>query len=360
MKTAYLDRRWVIDNGKPWEGFATAFRPPGRGSVAAAGTLRAAAEDFLVEEDLGFAPDGDGEHELLQIRKSNLNTLDVARVLARCAGLPVRDIGYCGLKDRRAVATQWFSAHVPAGTDWTSCNSDRMRILATHRHRRKLRRGTHRGNRFRIIVRDLTVEREMLVQSLSMLRRRGAPNYYGEQRFGRNARNLANADAMFAGAMTVRDRHVRGLYISAARSWLFNCVLSERVKNGTWLQLLPGDVASLDGSGSFFAVTEPDPELKRRLEAGDIHPSGPLWGAGEPPTQAGARELEETVLEDFAPWKQALIRLGMRHERRALRMIVGELDWELNAQQLVLSFELKRGGFATSVLRECIDYFSAH
>ncbi|MDH4261284.1 MAG: tRNA pseudouridine(13) synthase TruD, partial [Gammaproteobacteria bacterium] len=60
----------------------------------AAGLIRTDPEDFLVEERLGFQPDGGTGHYLLLVEKRNANTLYVARCLARLAGLPPGDIGF--------------------------------------------------------------------------------------------------------------------------------------------------------------------------------------------------------------------------------------------------------------------------
>ena len=73
------------------------------------GEIRRKPEDFRVSEELGFSPDGDGEHLLLRIRKTGRNTTWVASYLARQAGVPARDIGFSGMKDRHAVTEQWYS-----------------------------------------------------------------------------------------------------------------------------------------------------------------------------------------------------------------------------------------------------------
>src|SRR5580698_11076953 len=91
-----------------WRQLALAA-PRAGGEPQATGRLRAVPEDFVVEEALGFAPDGDGAHLLLKVRKRNANTGWVAQELARGLGFHVRDIGFAGQKDRRAVAVQWFS-----------------------------------------------------------------------------------------------------------------------------------------------------------------------------------------------------------------------------------------------------------
>jgi tRNA pseudouridine13 synthase len=120
------------------------------------GVLRATPEDFVVEEDLGFAPDGEGSHLLLKVRKRNANTGWVAQELARGLGCQVRDIGFAGLKDRRAVAIQWFSlpATPRALAAAPGFENPEFAVLEVHRHRRKLPRGALAGNSFIIRIRS--------------------------------------------------------------------------------------------------------------------------------------------------------------------------------------------------------------
>lgn len=208
--------------------------------------LRACPEDFRVDEILGFDPDGEGEHLLLKIQKRNQNTADVARTLARHAGVKIRDVGYGGLKDRNAVTTQWFSVWLPgkADPDWSAIAGEHLKILDSQRHHRKLQRGALRGNRFVIVLRDVAFPQQLdagaLEQQLAVIKQQGVPNYFGEQRFGREGRNLASATAMFDG-VRIKDKHLRSLYLSAARSFLFNEVLAARITAANWNQVLPGE-----------------------------------------------------------------------------------------------------------------------
>jgi len=352
-----LRRTWVLGDHSPWR--ALAHAAPAADADLTRGVLRSALEDFVVEEILGFVPDGGGEHVLLQISKCGLNTVDVARQLARIAQVPLRDVGYCGLKDRNAQAIQWFSVRAAANVQWARCESDELQVLSVQRHQRKLRRGSHRANRFKITVRHLDSKHGALEERLHWIKATGVPNYFGEQRFGRQAGNLTAADKLFARDLTVRDRHRRGLYLSAARSWLFNCVLSQRVGMENWNSLLEGDVAGLDGSNSIFPVQQLDAELARRAGEGDLHPTGPLWGRGELQTGGEPLAIERQAVADFVLWCKGLEELGMRQERRALRLRVPDLHWRISNTTLVLEFTLRRGGFATSVLRECVDYQTA-
>lgn len=312
--------------------------------------------DFQLSERLGFGLSGDGEHDFLQIEKEGANTSWVASGLARFAAIAVSDVGFAGLKDRHAVATQWFSVRRPAGhrADWLKLDLEGVRVLQVDRHRRKLRRGAHSGNDFRIALRNLTETGGGLRERLMEVRDGGVPNYFGEQRFGHDGGNLALARDLFAGQRLSRGK--RSIALSAARSFLFNQILQERVRNGTWNTLLAGDCASLDGSGSFFSIAGIDSELERRSDELDIHPSGALWGAGDLQTAAKVAESEETVVDRFPEFMQGLVNKRVQQARRALRLAVRSFTWERDGDTMWLRFFLTRGGFATAVLREIANY----
>ena len=324
-------------------------------SLPVAGLVRHHPEDFVVDEVLGFSLGGEGEHVWLQVQKCGVNTQEVAREIARRVGVPVREVGYSGLKDRNAVATQWFSVQISElkEPDWDAVNSNALRILQSVRHHRKLRRGTHRQNRFRIVIRDVHEPASDLLERLEQIRRLGVPNYFGPQRFGHDGNNLRGADRLFAGSFQPK-RMKRGLYLSAARSWMFNQVLSERVVNGSWNRLLPGDMAMLDGTRSVFQVSVVDAKLMERVESGDVHPTGPLAGRGASTVGDQVETLETGVLAEFQDWCEGLVRAGLRYERRTLRLWVPDLTWSASAPDAwTLEFTLPQGQFATAVLREC-------
>ncbi len=317
--------------------------------------LRQAPEDFQVEEVLNFSPSGEGQHVLVLIRKRNANTEWVARQLAQHAGVDRKAVGYAGLKDRRAVTEQWFSVDLAGARepDWSPLDSDEITVLRYGRHHRKLRQGAVQSNRFRITLRALRGERQSIEQALQRVTSRGVPNYFGEQRFGRN--NLQQAAAMLLQGRRVRDRFKRAIYLSAARSLLFNQVLARRVMDGSWDRALAGDVMMLAGSHSIFSCPEPDEAITRRLAEGDIHPTGPLWGSGNTSCQAEAAALEEAALATEAPWCRALEAAGLKHQRRALRVIPQQLQWHFSDDDsLTLTFSLPSGCYATSVLREVV------
>jgi len=342
--------------GPPWRRLSQL--PYAFGGPAGRGVIRATAEDFQVDELLGFTPDGEGEHLLLQIRKRHTNTLWLARQLARVAGIPARDVGYAGLKDRHAVTTQWFSIHLAgrAEPDWSPLLSGQIELLSRQRHRRKLRTGALLGNRFHLWVRALQADPRQLLARLEQLRRRGLPNYFGEQRFGHDYANLQQAQALFERRLGRIERRQRGLYISAARSQLFNQVLGARIEQASWERPLTGDQMLVTGSRSQFPAGQPEPLLQRRCRGLEIHPSGPLWGRGRPLVSGEALALEEAALRPFGAWRDGLEHVGLQQQRRALRVLPGELSWDLSqAGSLGLEFTLPAGSYATVLLRELLE-----
>jgi len=332
--------------------------PQAFGAIGASGVIRSCPEDFFVEEIPPCEPDGEGEHVLLKIEKRGDNTEWVARQLARFADVPMRDVSYAGLKDRHAVTQQWFSIRLAGKPepDWQVLTTENLKILDSARHRRKLRRGALRGNRFVIRVRELKGDRGQLESQLRQIQQQGIPNYFGEQRFGHNGDNLKSAQLLFSGDLGRVSRQRRGLYISAARSLLFNQVLAKRVELGNWNQILLGERVALQGSRSSFHAEVVDAELQTRLDEMDIHPTGPLWGRGESGVTTQAAGIELEVLADFADWQLGLEHCGAEMERRALRAPVQEMTWELTSDQMVVGFTLPKGSYATVLLRECLDY----
>jgi tRNA pseudouridine13 synthase len=331
-----------------------ALEPPRvHGEPLGAGQLRTRPEDFLVEEHLGFAPAGAGQHVLLRVRKRDANTQWVARELARVCGCRPADVGYAGLKDRRAVAVQWFT--VPRSRlspgEWALVHGGEFEVLEAHPHSRKLPRGALAGNGFVIRVRATDVADEPLASRLAAIGSRGVPNYFGPQRFGRDAGNLQR----ISGGLRALKSLERGFVLSAARSLLFNAVLAERLGDGSWEHLEPGDLACLDGRASHFPVAAVDETLAARCTRLDIHPTGPLWGSGPPPSAGRVLELERRIAAGFPDACELVVAAGMEQERRSLRLAVRELRWRRDPDAtdcIILEFRLSRGAYATAVLRE--------
>lgn len=296
-------------------------------------SFKSIPEDFVVEERLGFLPSGDGEHIYVLLTKRGENTQWVADRLAEFLCIKRRDIGFSGMKDRVAVSTQWFSAHLPRerkDIDWScfakEANVD-VQILETCRHDKKLRRGVHQANRFCVRLKHVSGF-DMLTKRLEKVRSGGVPNYFGEQRFGRLGANLDVAFRWFSTAKPP-PRTKRGIIISAARSYVFNIVLSRRVADGTWSAHLIGDV----------------------LDEHEL-PTGPLWGRGRSATESDALRLENEALKDLSVWCDGLEHVGLQQERRSLVLRPHDMSWQIEDDEIVVQFELGAGQFATSVLRE--------
>jgi tRNA pseudouridine13 synthase len=318
------------------------------------GHIRQTASDFQVTEILEYELSGDGEHDYLWIEKQDTNTAWVAENLAKHAAIRDSDVGYAGRKDRNAVTRQWFSVRRPSGdgTDWNAFELSGVQILEQARHNRKLRRGAHSGNKFRIAIRGVDAPAQAVNERLALAREYGVPNYFGEQRFGRDGNNLQLASDLFAGRKLRRNK--RSFALSAARSYLFNHIVQYRVLDGTWNQLIQGECACLDGTNSIFAIDQIDHELQKRCVEMDIHPGGALWGRGESPCGEAVKALENSATESCDEFRRGLESQADR-SRRALRLVVRNLEWGIENQTVWMEFGLTNGGFATAVLREIVN-----
>lgn len=304
--------------------------PYAYGQPEATANFRVEPEDFQVDENLGFHPIGEGEHVYLHVWKRGENTAWVAERIAELAQVQVMDVGYCGRKDRHAVTTQWFSIYLPKKElepDWAALNSESIKILSVSRHQHKLRRGDHETNRFIIRLRDFVVaDKSAFEQKVANVLAQGVPNYYGEQRFGRNGNNLPEAHAILVDGKRIRDKQKRGLMLSAARSYLFNQVLAARVLANNWQILLQGEPES--------------------------YPTAPLWGRGRSAASGDALLIENAVMEAWADWRDGLEHAGLSQERRALVLKPEAASWRWIESDLEISFTLGSGEFATTILRE--------
>jgi tRNA pseudouridine13 synthase len=328
--------------------------PYAYGGPVATGVLKTQAQDFCVEEQIAYPLSGAGEHVWLWVEKQGENTDWVAQQLAKWAGIRLRDVGYAGLKDRHGITRQWFSLYLPgqASPLPETFGLSSVRILEITRHQRKLQTGGLSGNRFILTLRDVAGERTAIEQRLQHIASQGVPNYFGEQRFGRNEYNLVMAQRLFDGELTRLRPAQRGLYISAARSFLFNQLLAQRVAQHTWNQALPGDVFQLEGSDKWF-VDDGSAQLSERVRIGDIHPTTALVGAGALPSVAAVAQAEQALLDEHASWCQALADLGLSQERRALRVLAQAMRWQWLADDVLeVAFTLRPGRYATVVLRE--------
>ncbi len=334
--------------------------PRAYGAAVLSARFRVSPEDFLVEEIASFEPSGEGEHLLLTVEKRGMNTAFAAKRLAAWAGIAEMGIGYAGMKDRQAVTRQRFSVHLPKriAPDLQLLDDPDLRVLTHAWHNRKLARGGLAGNRFVLLLRGVRGDKDAIARRLEQIGREGIANYFGEQRFGRDSDNVEAARRMFAGARVRREQ--RSIYLSAARSEMFNAVLATRIAEGNWNVGVDGEVWMLDGTQSVFGPEPATAETLARLERQDIHPTGPLWGIGELRSTGAVRAIEETAVQPFTDLRAGLEQAGLKQERRSLRVRVADLQWQWSdADSLQLQFRLGPGSYATEVLAELGDVVAA-
>jgi len=331
------------------------------GKPESTGILRSQISDFKVFEQLPFVPCGEGEHLFVHIRKTGANTIFVARELAKYFNVKEQLVSYAGLKDRFAVTEQWFGVHVPGKQEYNLDDLviEGVEVLSFNRHNKKLRTGALTGNRFELILRDVTAIKA-LTERWQNIVEQGVPNYFGEQRFGIDGGNIERALGLFSG-QKVKDKKKRGIYLSAARSHIFNGVINERINQQCFDQVAVGDVLMLAGTQSVFHLDEIDETIKQRFIDKDVDITAPMWGAGQLMTSEGPLTLEQDVAQKNDEFCQGLPRFGLKQERRRIRLNISDTDIELmpgqeSSNAVKISFFLPAGCYATTVLRELLTY----
>jgi tRNA pseudouridine13 synthase len=322
------------------------------------GLLKANPEDFLVVEDLGFSPDGEGEHLLVRILKNGCNTRFVADALAKFLKVHAREVSFAGQKDKHAVTEQWICIRLPGKEmpDLSKFELEGCKVLEYARHKRKLRLGALKGNAFTIVLREVS-NRADAETRLQAIADKGVPNYFGAQRFGIGGSNLQGALRWAQSDAPVRDRNKRSFWLSAARSALFNQLVSERLKKPDFNQVVDGDALQLAGRGSWFVATdEEQSELQSRVDNRDLMITASLPGSGEWGTQRAALDFEQQTLADETLLQTLLLREKVEAARRAMLLYPQQLSWNWWDDVTVeVRFWLPAGSFATSVVRELIN-----
>ena len=347
------------------------------------GVYKVLPEDFIVEEQIAYELSGEGEHLWCWVQKRSENTDWVLQQLAKWAGVSPSKVGVAGQKDRHAVTRQWFSIQLPGldNPEISDFKVDNLKLLKVIRHQRKLQTGGLSGNRFTLTIRDLQGGEdliEVLQQRLEKIKSQGVPNYFGEQRFGIHGRNIKQGVKLLAGELPKVKRNQKSMYLSAIRSWMFNALLSERIQQKNWNQLLKGDALQLEGSNKWF-LEDGSEDLSDRIKALDLHPTGPLCGKGDLPTKSEALSIESEVASQYTDWIEGLDSYGVNQDRRALRVLPLDLEWQwqVSASEdevaltqafdklsrgldwqthpvLKISFSLRSGSYATMVMRELL------
>ena len=316
--------------------------------------LKAECADFVVKEQLGYDMSGDGEFVAVKVRKTDCNTLFVGEQLAKFAGIFARNMSYAGLKDRKAVTEQWFSLQMPGQPtpDFSQFSLEGVEILDVTRHQRKIRIGSLQGNHFEILLRNAEETDELKVR-LGFLAKNGFPNYFTEQRFGRDGNNLTQALRWANGEIKVKDRNKRSFYLSAARSEIFNLIVSKRMELNLAQQILVGDVLQLNGSHSWFVVNESEDlaQLQQRLAQQDVLLTAPLIGEEE----KSAVDFEHEIFAQHQALFALMRQERMKAARRPILMQPQQFQWQFEPNGLRLQFDLPAGSYATALIRELVN-----
>lgn len=332
--------------------------PRAYGMPNSTATFKSLPEDFQVNELFEGQFSGEGEHIVLKIEKRGLTTEEVVKSLARLINKPVKLISHAGLKDKQALTTQWLSVHAPGeiidGIE--TLEAPGWRILECTRHNKKLKPGFLSGNHFIITLRNVSDEND-LIHRIEQIKFKGVPNYFGEQRFGRDGGNLIKAEEILVQGRKVKDRFLKGMYFSAARSWLYNLILSRRVKESSWNLPLLGDVIQLVGSNSIFVNDKSmDEQLLQRIGEKDVSPASPLPGRSKNLVKGTALQIINEVYEEWSAWLDGLEKNGLEEAWRANILYAEQIEYRINQGTVELSFVLPAGAYATVVLRELVQY----
>ncbi len=327
------------------------------GKPTAKGKIKAKTEHFKVVENLGYEFSGSGEHLMVFIRKTGENTSFVANELAKACGVKSKDVSWAGLKDRHAVTEQWLSVHLPSGEYPNLAlfqqKHPSVEILSMTRHNKKLRPGDLAGNGFEVTLSEVT-DVEEVVKRLEVVAQQGVPNYFGNQRFGKDGNNLTEARRWGRDNVRTRNQNQRSMYLSTARSWIFNQIVSSRIEKGCFEHFIEGDIALYNGEQQLIDAKNIG-EYNERLSQDKAQVSAALAGDNALPTQAHALAIEQEFLDSEEDLMKLIRGNRMRHDRRAIALKPQGLSWEVDNDSITLTFSLDAGSFATSIVRELIE-----
>jgi tRNA pseudouridine13 synthase len=330
------------------------------------GRLKVEPEDFAVDELPAYSPSGSGEHLYLWIEKRDVAAEVLLKHVARALDIDSRDIGSAGMKDRRAITRQWVSVPARAEDRVATIDTDQIRVLSQARHGNKLRTGHLTGNQFSILVRDVKTADgpaaiaevvAALAPDVDTIRQQGFPNFYGDQRFGREGDTLRLGQDLLAGRKTPRDipysrrRFLLKLALSAVQSDLFNQALTERIGDRLLHTVLPGDVMEVTASGGKFVVEDAATE-QSRITAGETAITGPLFGPKMKSPTGVVAERERRLLDRAELAPEAFANFGdlLSGSRRLYVIRPSGLTMAADPQGVRLEFTLPAGVYATTLV----------
>ncbi|MCB9894203.1 MAG: tRNA pseudouridine(13) synthase TruD [Planctomycetes bacterium] len=383
---------------------------------ACPGTIKSVNEDFRVFEVPLYDFSGSGDHTLVHVEKAGISTFEAIRRICRELKFNERDVGFAGLKDARGVTRQWLSFEHTNPENFLALNIPKLKVLEVTRHGNKLKRGHLAANRFEVVLRDVDPANVPHARAtLDLLAKRGVPNWYDTQRFGRRGENPAAGIAILRGDLEAYFKAVLGtpegetdtetraareayeageieqalqlwprranqeraalnavlrdgatwkalkklpqklklLQVSSVQSLLFNRVLDARFDE--FDRVWEGDICRL-ANGADFAVEDPTAE-QPRCDALEISPTGPIYGHKARLASGRAGELEQRILADagLSPEMWDIGRgLSQKGDRRPFRFVASETAAQYDQAESALSlrFTLPKGCYATVLLKE--------
>ena len=326
--------------------------------LSTGGVIKEVCEHFKVDEIPLYEPSGTGQHIYLLIKKINLNTADIERSLCKLFDISDKDIGYAGLKDKKAITTQWFSlslgatANIHEVQEKIENNIEGIKVLQASKHLNKLKTGHLIGNRFTITVSGVNnTALENAVKLVEIISKHGLPNFYGPQRFGAKGDNAIHGKELITGKKKVKKHWLKKIFLSAYQSELFNKWLTYRIADGLFNELIPGDLLqNLDGGRTFPLDEERNhrEEFKQNL----ITYTGPIFGTKVTGPTLLAKEREDKVFSTEEISEDDLKSVKLQGTRRSAKVFPVDMKVEQGQEGIILSFSMPAGSYATVVLRE--------
>lgn len=307
-----------------------------------------------------YEPAGNGSHVFVRVRKTGWSTPACIRTMAKNLNVDPDAFGHAGMKDRHAVTIQTLSfpwpehEPLPAPSD---IETEGIEVLHLERNPQKLRVGHLIGNRFAIVLRDITgTTTDNIGEALERVRREGVPNAFGPQRFGRDGDNPERTLSWLRGTIRgPRDRRTQKLLLSSVQSMLFDQLLARRVAEETWNTVVAGDLVKTVDRGGLFLTEDPQVDAERAL-AGEVSATGPIFGPRMRWPEGEPARWEREVLEQMLGGEKALSGLEKvgAGSRRSLRILPKDLEFQFSKGESSISLEvtmgLAKGAYATTVL----------
>ncbi|ATH07444.1 hypothetical protein BIY24_05655 [Halobacteriovorax marinus] len=325
------------------------------------GEIKESAEDFIVEEIPLYLPSGEGQHIYLLIRKRELTTADIERELTSIFNISDKDIGYAGLKDKKAITTQWFSLSLGANYPIDEIKNlieeriEGVEVLELGRHSNKLKIGHLKGNKFTLKISN-TISSPLSISNkiIQELKQQGIPNFYGSQRFGSKGDNALIGKEVLLGKKKVKKRWLGKMYLSAYQSKLFNEWLSHRVQAGDFSTILEGDLLQNIEGGRTFQINDFNQSVEE-FNNFIISYTGPIFGNKALSPSGTPQEIEEEILKREEVSLEDFKKSRLQGTRRIARLPLHDLEIiDSSEDSIQLSFSLPAGSYATIVAREFI------